>query len=72
MTKVCWLCRNAYPEVARTARVLAGTLKRMGPEQAVNIDAAVQVRNSDQTFKPCWAAYCWSAVSSRVLLSLNI
>lgn len=39
----CW-CRNAYPEVARTARVLASTLKRMGPEQAVNIDAAVQVR----------------------------
>ncbi|CAL5229620.1 g12983 [Coccomyxa viridis] len=39
--------RNAYPEVARTARVLASTLKRMGPEQAVNIDAAVQCQAFD-------------------------
>ncbi len=47
LTEAEWYCRNAYPEVARTARVLASTLKRMGPEEAVNIDAAVQVRSSE-------------------------
>ncbi|CAK0784537.1 hypothetical protein CVIRNUC_007741 [Coccomyxa viridis] len=39
--------RSAYPEVARTAQVLARTLARTGPEQPVNIDVAVQCQTFD-------------------------